>query len=177
MERKQNRNYFLRECMFMAFMQLLQEKSIDDITVTQITERAGVSRMAYYRNYNSKEDIVRDYFSEVSRDFHDGAVAATENEGHITYQNVVYCFSFLLRYGNEISLLLRANLGNIVLEAITKYLMEFFCASSSDVQRKYILHSYAGAIYNTFVVWLKNGAKETPAEMAQVLYTIYREQV
>ena len=84
MERNQKHNFFLRECMFTAFMQLLQEKPIDAITVTQITERAGVSRMAYYRNYNSKEDIVRDYFSEVSRDFHEGSIATTENEGQMT---------------------------------------------------------------------------------------------
>ena len=173
MELKKNNGLFLKECMFIAFMELLSEKPLDVITITEITARAGVSRMTFYRNYNSKEDIVRDYFAEKKEEFHAGAVLSSINNGHIAYQNVKYCFTYLLQYGNEIKLLLRANMGNIVLDTITNYLLEFFLTNPLDTQRKYLLHSYAGSIYNTFVVWLLNGVKEPPEQIAQLIYDIY----
>ena len=177
METKKNNGLFLKECMFTAFMQLLREKPVDEITITEITSRAGVSRMAFYRNYNSKEEIVREFFSEKKEEFHAGAMLSSINDGHITYQNVSYCFAYLLYYGNEIKLLLRANMGNIVLDTITNYLLEFFLINPSDTQRRYLLHSYAGSIYNTFVVWILNGTKEPPEQIARLIYDIYSTRI
>lgn len=159
--------------MFIAFMELLSEKPLDVITITEITSRAGVSRMTFYRNYNSKEEIVRDFFVEKKEEFHAGAAQYSIDNGHIAYQNVKYCFTYLLSYGNEIKLLLRANMGNIVLDTITNYLLDYFLTNPLDTQRKYLLHSYAGSIYNTFVVWLLNGVKEPPEQIAQLIYDIY----
>ena len=39
--------------MVQALIQLLKTKSLSNITITELTERAGVSRMTYYRNYHS----------------------------------------------------------------------------------------------------------------------------
>ncbi len=50
-------NRLVRKCIFTSLMQLMEKKDFQQITVTEITGRAGVSRMAYYRNYTSKEDI------------------------------------------------------------------------------------------------------------------------
>ena len=68
-------------------------------------------------------------------------------------------------------------MGNIVLDTITNYLLEFFLLNHSDTQRKYLLHSYAGSIYNTFVVWLLNGVKEPPEQIAQLIYNIYGTRI
>ncbi len=177
MELKKNNGLFLKECMFIAFMELLREKPLDVITITEITSRAGVSRMTFYRNYNSKEEIVRDFFAEKKENFHAGVALTSINNGHIAYQNVAYCFNYLLSYRNEIKLLLRANMGNIVLDTITNYLLEFFLTNPLDTQRKYLLHSYAGSIYNTFVVWLLNGAIEPPEQIAHLIYDIYGSRI
>ena len=43
-----------------ALVYLLSKKNINDISVTEIVNKAGVSRTAYYRNYQSKEDILKE---------------------------------------------------------------------------------------------------------------------
>lgn len=48
-----------------ALVYLLSKKDIDDISVTEIVKKAGVSRTAYYRNYQSKEDILKDFSMNV----------------------------------------------------------------------------------------------------------------
>lgn len=62
-------NKLTRECLTTALMQLMKEKSLDKITITELVKRSGVSRTAFYRNYSSKEDIlvdIRNYIAETS---------------------------------------------------------------------------------------------------------------
>ena len=46
------------DSIYIALLQLMEKKPYNEITITDITKRAGVSRMAYYRNYESKDDIL-----------------------------------------------------------------------------------------------------------------------
>lgn len=65
-------NKLTRECLTTALMQLMKEKSLDKITITELVKRSGVSRTAFYRNYSSKEDIlvdIRNYIAETSNSF------------------------------------------------------------------------------------------------------------
>ena len=56
---------FSRDCMVQDLMQLLQTKSLSNITISELTERAGVSRMTYYRNYNSMDEIFISYLKDL----------------------------------------------------------------------------------------------------------------
>ncbi len=47
---------------YQALVALMDKKPYDQITITDITKKAGVSRMAFYRNYQSKDDILMDHF-------------------------------------------------------------------------------------------------------------------
>ena len=46
------------DSMCTALILLMETKPYEKITITEITKKAGVSRMAYYRNYESKDDIL-----------------------------------------------------------------------------------------------------------------------
>ena len=46
-----------QEYIYSAFLQLLDKKHYDDISVCEICTKAGVSRMSFYRNFESKEDL------------------------------------------------------------------------------------------------------------------------
>jgi AcrR family transcriptional regulator len=45
-----------------ALFQLLATKELQQITVTELVKRAGVSRMAFYRNYQTLDDLLLAYF-------------------------------------------------------------------------------------------------------------------
>ena len=44
---------------FSAFQSLLREKNYSDIKITEVIERAQISRATFYRNYDTLEDILR----------------------------------------------------------------------------------------------------------------------
>ena len=58
MGRKKISSDFLKECIADALFILLRTKSIESITVREITELANVSRITYYRNFTSKENVI-----------------------------------------------------------------------------------------------------------------------
>jgi AcrR family transcriptional regulator len=47
-----------------ALVELIEERSFDRLTVGEITERAMVSRAAFYRNYHDKFHLVEQIFDE-----------------------------------------------------------------------------------------------------------------
>ena len=47
-----------------ALIELIEERGFDALTVGEITERAMVSRAAFYRNYQDKYDLVEQIFEE-----------------------------------------------------------------------------------------------------------------
>ncbi len=47
-----------------ALLELIEERGFDAITVGALTERALVSRAAFYRNYQDKYDLVEQIFEE-----------------------------------------------------------------------------------------------------------------
>ena len=50
---------------FEAVMLLMDEKPYDKITVSDITEKAGIARQTFYRNYNDKDDVVFEYIAKI----------------------------------------------------------------------------------------------------------------
>ena len=57
-------NLFVRECITSALFSLMEKYPFEEITVTDIINKAGVSRMGFYRNYSSKENVVESFVLE-----------------------------------------------------------------------------------------------------------------
>lgn len=57
-------NKLTRECIRTALIYLLANKELDQINITEIVKKAGVSRATFYRNYATKENVVKDIVQE-----------------------------------------------------------------------------------------------------------------
>ena len=68
-----------------ALFILLDKKHINDISITELIQKAGVSRNSFYRNFGTLEDIAYKYFMQ-------GSYAWWENiveKEHIQYITVI----------------------------------------------------------------------------------------
>ena len=74
-------NQIVRECIATALLQLMREKPFEAITVTELARRAGVSRTTYYRNFTSKEDILRASVDQIMDAFTKAAEALPPQAG------------------------------------------------------------------------------------------------
>jgi len=70
MHTRNESNRLAKECIVTALIELMKTQDYNTITITDLTKKAGVSRMAYYRNYSSKEDIINTFANEVGASIH-----------------------------------------------------------------------------------------------------------
>ncbi len=70
MDKRMLENKRVRTAIAKAWIALLKEKSFSEIKVTDLVKRAGVARQSYYRNFESMEDVAKEYMSEIQQDTH-----------------------------------------------------------------------------------------------------------
>lgn len=58
-------NKLTRECLQTALIYLMNDKPFEKITITELVKRSGVSRTAFYRNYQTKEDILDEVAGDI----------------------------------------------------------------------------------------------------------------
>lgn len=58
MNKNEIANNIVRESLTDALFSLMSKKEFNDITITELSKKAGVSRLSFYRNYTSKEEIL-----------------------------------------------------------------------------------------------------------------------
>lgn len=153
-----------RACIEDALLRLLQEKNFKDISVTDIAAKAGVSRGAYYRNYESKEDVFR---CIVRQKFQSVYTYMREREQGIN-PNAFWCgmFEGLLKDIEFYKLAVQIGQEIALLEHFNPMSAQF---SSAGRIGHYEMLFYTGAAYNVIVGWIRGGAKESPQTMADIL--------
>lgn len=86
---------FSKECIIVAFIALWGLKRFNEISVTDLTLKAGVSRMAFYRNFASKEQVVKEFVEDLSRKY----VIEIQRETSMRIKDFTFhFFSYVERY-------------------------------------------------------------------------------
>lgn len=155
-----------KECLSTALILLMKKTDYDRISIVDITRKAGVSRMTYYRNFASKEDILEQYMDTVAQSVHKTIVE--QNAQADFYRYFCLLFEHLGRYGDIGVATCRAKLGEMILRYITKYMFETFPPDPADPASRYARHFMAGAVYNTLIAWLSDGQALPYTEVAKV---------
>src|SRR5688572_29093644 len=52
-----------------SLLQLMKEKPFDKITISEITDKADLDRSTFYRNFDSKEDLLRLYIDDIAKEY------------------------------------------------------------------------------------------------------------
>lgn len=152
-----------------AFIGLLQEREIKDITVSDIIKITGLNRSTFYANYLDIFDLadktrekLENEFSNLFADY-DYFVersGALKMFTHIKENQIFYKTYFKLCYDDKHLISIydskRANKENITVNI--KYHIEFFRNGLNAIIK----------------LWLADGCKESPEEMAEVIKQEYR---
>ena len=65
MSKKQLTKAYIIQSLFI----LMKTKDYTDITIQDITNKAGVNRSTYYRNFSCKENIIETFFNKIMDDY------------------------------------------------------------------------------------------------------------
>lgn len=166
MERKHPANLFVRDCITKALFKLMKTKNYQDITVSALVKTAGVSRNSFYRNYQSIEDILRQYFVEQTSQWWNEYIA------NPNLNIIAEIFQHLLNMQEEILLLYKAGLPHLLMEHIVMCGRESLTSELSNVYQTAFM---SGGLCGLTNQWILRGMKESPAQM-QALFLMQGKQ-
>lgn len=156
-------NRITRECIESALIMLMKENTFKDISITDITRRAGVSRTAYYRNYTSKEDILQNIMKEIVHEIIDSMIKFNPIDNG--YEFCFAMFSKASKYADKYEILVRADFSSCIMNEMYK---KFQSNHPDDsVWNKYRMSFWSGAFYSILTQWIMDGMKQKAEEMAK----------
>ena len=168
-----NSNFFSRDCMVQALIQLSQTKSLSNITITELTERAGVSRMTYYRNYHSLDEILSSYLRDLVDAYRQDVSDWPDKGNYYDHRNMLHCSEYFYHYKEFIACLVRTGLGHLLLQALDSYILETYYTEEKGRDYYYTLRAFSGSLYNIYVTWILEDTKESAEEILSIIRRIY----
>lgn len=158
-----------------ALIDLIEERGFDTLTVGEITERAMVSRAAFYRNYQDKYDLVEQIFEEAMHTL----MKAVENIGPNEHPPEVWVGFF--EHIAEYERLYRALLGKkgspwfaMKMRASLADMVNLHASTPNSrlaLDPRIFADGYVAVILSalyidTIIWWLERGRPEAPREVA-----------
>lgn len=148
-----------KEIIELSLFNLLKNKKFSNITILEITNKAGVNRSSFYRNYNSKEEIIINYLDRKTNEWWNNQIK--DKKGDVIFGLFNHYYNekdlLLLLYNSKLSYLLYQNILN--------------CSGPKNNLENKIAYTngwISGGIFGFLDEWIKRGCKESPKELADI---------
>lgn len=151
-----------------ALIELMKTKALDDISITMLTRKAGVSRMSYYRYFSHKIEVLENYLDSLIETYYKEVDEKLSFEFQ-SREHIIQSLKYFKKHADLMLCLTRANLSPMMMERLNAYVFKR-SGSGESKNRKYQLFYYMGAIYNVYIEWLKGGLKESESDIADIIY-------
>ena len=150
-----------------ALICLMRKKDFSEITNKDITDKAGLSHFTYYRNFSSKDDVIKFYLDDITNEFiKNKNVNYTPNN----FKEYIITLFYHLKEKEEIGLLLyKANLIHYIKDEFDKIFMN----KATNIKEKYNYYFVSGGLYNIYYYWLISGCKESPEELSNMFMDFF----
>ena len=153
-----------------VLIELLQSKELHEVSVSDLCNQAGLNRSTFYANYMDIYDL-----ADKLREKLEGEVAALyEEEITRSYNSNDYLKLFQHIARNQIFYETYFKLGYDEQYHIWQYDTEL---AEKHFDNRFILYHmefFKSGLTRIIKLWLQNGCRETPEEMAEILRSEYR---
>ena len=172
MERISETNILAKECILTALLRLMEVKSYGSITITDITTRAGVSRMAYYRNYKNKDEILINHLIEQEKRLINELQG---NHAKTLSEMIFYIAEFFQENVHVIKAVFDAGLGHLLTNMLSERIHNYFPVVNASASGKYAVQFYVSAVIGVFRMWFDNGMVESASEISEILCNLINQ--
>lgn len=163
-----------------AFIQLLQEKEFEKITVQELCRRAAINRTTFYSHYLDLYDLMEKMERELQKGLQDTFIeeetgALREADGRF---EAMFCLirenrEFYRTYFNQFPA--SRVLAFPYPELFYRSMEELACFSGFQSRRQIDFHIefFKAGVWAITKKWLNDGCRESPEEMAQIIVSEY----
>ena len=155
-----------KEYIYSAFLQLLDKKHYDSISVCEICTKAGVSRMSFYRNFESKEDLTFKGIDRIVKAMASN-IEKLDNKNLFTITQEI--FTVAKKYKSALFAIEDSQISKVLKDMVITELQAKSPIDYMNKTSKYIPVFYFSSIISVLIEWLRSDTGETPEEMATLL--------
>ncbi len=154
------RNAYVIDHITDALLNLLRDKPVGDISIRELCDLAMIGRASFYRNFESKEDILRRYINKI---FKEWTEEADKKENRPLNEWLGLLFAHFEKHRDFYSLLNERNLVYLLKDVIIE-----LCGPKPEHSK---VEAYARAyiaytLYGWIEVWFQRGMQESAKEIA-----------
>lgn len=150
-----------------ALLDLMTERPFSSIKIEDITEKAGVGRVTYFRNFNSKEEIITYKFIRMWERYcaeHD-----LKERRHFNIDNAQDFFAYNYGIRSVLETVYHAGVQNAIFESFFAIMLP---PETENTQKWYREKFYSYGLFGLLDGWVRRGFKESPEQMRDIMVRI-----
>lgn len=160
MKRHVVKDYYTR-----AMLELLKKKLFTEITVSDLVKKSGASRASFYRNYESKEQIIDEYLEQIFGAIIEKYPISSTN----IREQVLHIFQEIYERKSDLEILKNAGLLDQMDQIILRDTVNEI-QKNQVFNNKYQPYFFAGASSALIKAWVEFGFTESPKEMTRIFF-------
>ncbi len=155
----EQKNTYVKKQLTAALLDLLKEKPLSDISISELTNKAEIGRVYFYRNYQSKEDILKEESDRLIKEWGRIYESNTESAPETLFPSL---FDFYRDHRDFYTTLYNAGMSSIMMETI---IGTFQITPEMQNLEAYMKSFWAYGIYGWILEWIKRGMQESGKEL------------
>lgn len=181
---KDKRSVQSRIWVYEALVDLMEEKKYDEITVSEVVEKAKLGRATFYRNFDSLDDVLRMKCDEAFNELYDYLLEYYKTNTNKDKEKMPIFLKPFLRYwylkSFIVELLIKANKLDILNESFTNMFKLFLplIDKSHDIimnHLDYFIAIRTGTAINILIQWIKNDKSLAPDDLTNLIVNQMKE--
>ena len=165
----EQKNTYVKRQITDALLSLMKKKSLSDISVSELTDKAGIGRVSFYRNYQSKEDILREESDRLIKEWGLLYESNPESAPETLFPSL---FDFYRDHREFYTTLYQAGMSSIMMETIIGTIQ---ITPEMQNLEAYMKSFWAYGIYGWLHEWIRRGMQESGKEL-RALFALARQQ-
>lgn len=155
----QEKNSYVRNQILTTLLEMMKTEDFDSIVISNLVAKAEVGRASFYRNYRTKEDVLRDEAERLNKELE----IIRKNDDPFDIQlKLIRTLDFYKTHTNFYMTLYNAGLKQIIQDSIVD---ETNISTDQPALLAYTTSAFSYLIYGWIIEWIRRGMKETSNEL------------
>ena len=159
----QDKDYYVEQKLAETMIELLNTRPLNEISVRELCNAAGVGRASFYRHYQSKEEILERHAQSLIQKWAKGFETSPDSRPWNVFESL---FHHLKEHQSFYEALHKTGNDSILRAAIRTKIGMTAGLSNEDAYQKVF---FADGISGWIEEWINRGMPETPVQLNQQL--------
>lgn len=176
--KKKSTTLKVKDLISISLYYLMIQKDYRDISVTDICEKANMSRTTFYRHYQNKEDILIEYCDDRFEEFFTKCVFSSSPTSE---EFILAMFAYFKKYSRQLFILKKAGQQELLVDQFNSYIRYIISKNKGlnspfKATNKVSISFLSGGLFNVLMDWVENGLKESPEEMTKDFMKLFERE-